>query len=60
MTAKREYKASLFLRERQISNVPLISVWQSSGKVKEFYCVLLWLDALRGLGILVSVRFDFS
>ena len=36
------------------------SLWQSSDKVKKFYCDFLRLDTLRGLGILVSVRFDYQ
>ena len=34
--------------------------WQSSGKVKKFSCVLSWLDALRGLEILVALVFEFG
>jgi len=34
-----------------------VSLWQSHGKAEKFDCDFLWLDALRGLTILVSVGF---
>src|SRR5215831_9362560 len=33
-------------------------LWQSCGKAEKFYRVLSWLEALRGLLILVSFHFD--
>jgi hypothetical protein len=33
-------------------------LWQSSGKVEKLSCVVLRLEALRGLVILVSSEFD--
>jgi hypothetical protein len=36
----------------------LVSLWQSNGKAETFSCVISWLDALRGLEVLVSSGFD--
>src|SRR5262249_25612555 len=50
--------ASSFLRLGWVRIVAGFILWQSNWKVKKFFCVLSWLDALRGLVILVSFCFN--